>query len=512
MHFTSSDGQAVLPANTTITPEDRGTLAFTATLDTAGTQSITATDTSTSSLTASQTGITVLAGATATFQVTGFPPSGAAGAAGSFTVAAYDAYGNPTTGYLGTVQFASSDPQAVFQPASYTFLATDNGRQTFTAILKTAGTQSITVTDSTSTSVTGSETGITVQAGAIAGLVVTGFPTTAAAGTQANVVVGAVNAYGNAVTGYTGTVALTSSDARAVIQPASYTFASSDNGKHSFSVLFKTAGTQSITATDAANSFVASETGITVQAAAASTLAATSVPSSETAGTPFALTLTAYDAYGNVAAGFSDTLDLSSSDPQAVLEPSSHTFNPSDAGSFTFAITLETAGSQTITFTDPVNHSFTMTTAPVAISSATIAQLAVSGFPATVTAGESASVTVTAVNPYGNLVTGFTGTVALLQQRRPGRTARQLYLRDLRRRQAHLQRHPQDGRQPVDRGHRRGGRVQRCPGGHRRAGRRRLGVPGLRVPDDGHRGRRRQRQRHRAWTPSATWPPDIRAR
>ena len=50
-------------------------------------------------------------------------------------------------------------------------------------------------------------------------------------------------------TGYTGTVHFTSSDAQAGL-PANYTFTGGDAGTHVFSVTLKTAGTQSITATD----------------------------------------------------------------------------------------------------------------------------------------------------------------------------------------------------------------------------------------------------------------------
>ena len=113
VQFTSSDAQASLPANTTITPEDQGTLEFTATLKTAGTQSITATDTNTSSITGSESGINVQAAAASSLVLTGFPTSDTAGAAESFTVSAIDPYGNLATGYVGMVAFSSTDAQAI---------------------------------------------------------------------------------------------------------------------------------------------------------------------------------------------------------------------------------------------------------------------------------------------------------------------------------------------------------------------------------------------------------------
>ena len=68
---------------------------------------------------------------------------------------ARDAFGNTATGYTGTVHFTSSDAQATL-PADYTFTAGDTGVHTFTATLKTAGTQSLTATDTVDSSITGS--------------------------------------------------------------------------------------------------------------------------------------------------------------------------------------------------------------------------------------------------------------------------------------------------------------------------------------------------------------------
>src|SRR5204863_4287755 len=63
VHFTSSDSQAVLPADTALT---NGTRTLSATLKTAGSQTITATDTTTSSITGTSNSITVNAPPTIT--------------------------------------------------------------------------------------------------------------------------------------------------------------------------------------------------------------------------------------------------------------------------------------------------------------------------------------------------------------------------------------------------------------------------------------------------------------
>ena len=136
----------------------------------------------------------------------------------------------------------------------------------------------------------------------------------------------ALDAFGNAATGYTGTVHFGSSDARAAL-PADYTFTAADAGTHIFTATLKTAGTQSLTATDTTNgSVTGGQAGITVTPGAAVSFTL-SAPASVTSGTPFAVTVTARDAYGNVATGYRGTVRFTSSDRRAIL-PSNYTFTP----------------------------------------------------------------------------------------------------------------------------------------------------------------------------------------
>jgi uncharacterized repeat protein (TIGR03803 family) len=293
------------------------------------------------------------------FAVSSFSSPITAGTAGSFTVTALNADGTVNTGYTGTVTFSSSDPQAVL-PANYTFTTADQGVHTSSATLKTAGSQSITATDTTTGSVTGSDTGITVNPAATASLVFSSVPSGTTAGSAFNLTLTAKDAYGNIATGYTGTVHFTSSDAKAVL-PANYTFTSSDAGQHSFSITFKKAGTQSVTATDTAtSSLTATANGIVVNAAAASQFIL-SAPSSVTSGSKFSVTLTVEDAYGNVVTGYTGTVHFSSSDSTATL-PKNYTFTASDAGVHTFTgVILRKKGKQTLTVTDIVNSALTAT-------------------------------------------------------------------------------------------------------------------------------------------------------
>jgi len=139
------------------------------TLKTAGSQSVTATDTTTSAITGTLSGITVSPAAASQFVLSGLPSSTTVGVvAQPVTVTAEDPYGNVATGYAGTVHFTSSDPIAKL-PANSTL---NDGVQAFSLTFETAGTQSVTVKD-TSSSITATQSGITVAPTAPTNLLVT---------------------------------------------------------------------------------------------------------------------------------------------------------------------------------------------------------------------------------------------------------------------------------------------------------------------------------------------------
>ncbi len=187
---------------------------------------------------------------------------------------------------------------------------------------------------------------------------VTGFPSSTTAGVAGSITVTALDPSGNVLTGYTGTVHFTSSDPQAGL-PADYTFTAADNGSHTFSVTLKTAGVESITASDGSNGLLGSETGITVNPAAASHFSI-SAPASVHHGTAFTLTVTALDPYGNVATGYTGTIKFTSTDSTATLPPNC-TFTAANAGVQTFVnqTILRKRGTQTVTVTDTLFSSLT---------------------------------------------------------------------------------------------------------------------------------------------------------
>ncbi|OWK40277.1 beta strand repeat-containing protein [Fimbriiglobus ruber] len=343
-----------------------------------------------------------------------------AGTPGSVTATLYDPYGNVATGYTGTVILSSSDPQALINPARYTFTGADAGAHTFTngVTLRTAGIQSITATDANNRFVTGTDSGILVTPAFAASFRLAGFPSPQVAGTPGSFTATAYDIYGNVATGYNGTVLLSSSDPQAQFTPTSYAFTAADAGVHTFTngAVLKTAGTQSITATDGANSAVTgTETGILITASTATSLRLTGFPTPQVAGVPGSVTATAFDAYGNVATGFTGTVALTSTDGKAQIAPASYAFTAADAGTHTFVngVTLETVGTQSVTATDAANPAVSGADTGIVVVPAPAASFQLAGVPTLVTAGAGQTVTVIARDAFGNVATGYTGTVTL---------------------------------------------------------------------------------------------------
>ena len=87
------------------------------------------------------------------------------------------------------------------------------------------------------------------------------------------------------------------------------------------------------------------------------------------AGVAHNVTVTAKDAYGNVATGYRGTIHFSGSDPAAVL-PTNYTFTAANAGTHTFSlgVTLKTAGSRGVRATDTVTATITGVQSGIVVS------------------------------------------------------------------------------------------------------------------------------------------------
>jgi hypothetical protein len=240
-------------------------------------------------------------------------------------------------------------------------------------------------------------------------LAVSAFPSPIQAGTSGSFTVTALNPDGSIDTNYTGTVHFTSSDSRPGL-PADYTFTAANAGTHTFSATLFTAGAQAIAATDTSTGEAGAEVGITVTPGMASQLAFVQQPSTATAGQAIspAVVVEVEDAYGNLVSGNSSTVTVTLS--SGTFASGSATVSAAASGGVaTFsALTIDKASSCTLTATDgsltaPVSAHFSVT--PAAAS-----KFVLTG-PSSVRAGVSFSLTLTVEDAYGNVVTGYTGTV-----------------------------------------------------------------------------------------------------
>lgn len=410
VHFSAlaNDTQAVLPADYVFSAADAGTHTFGATLSkTAGTSSpfLNARDIATGVNTYQSIFVTPLAASS--LNVTNLPSPYTAGTPVGVTVAAVDIYGNLAPSYTGTIHVSSSDPQASL-PADYTFTAADGGAHSFLVTLKTAGTQSFSVADTANPAFANAQSGIVVVPAAASVFVFTGLPASTTAGVPQTFTITAQDGFGN-VAPYFGSVSFSSSDSQASL-PSFYTFGLADASSHTFSATLRTAGAQSLRVADFFTGTPSGAQAITVNPAAAATFAVAGFPAT-TAGVAHSLTVTARDAFGNVATGYTGTATFSSSDPIASL-PANYTFTAADAGVHTFTAALKRAGTQFIQVADILAGGIIGAENGIAVTAAAVTHFAISG-PASVTQGVGFKITVSAVDAYGNVNAGYRGAVHL---------------------------------------------------------------------------------------------------
>jgi len=162
----------------------------------------------------------------------------------------------------------------------------------------------------------------------------------------------------NVANGYSGTVIFTSTDG----QFGLYGGQLLTGGTGTFTLALRSAGRQTITATDVAKPTV---TGVTasISVAVEVTRFHVSVPTGRdpaaaynftfTAGAPLYFTVTALDGLGNAFPGYAGKVSFTSTDGQAVLPSSSNLTN----GTGSFSAAFKTTGNQTITATDTATNS-----------------------------------------------------------------------------------------------------------------------------------------------------------
>jgi hypothetical protein len=133
-------------------------------------------------------------------------------------------------------------------------------------------------------------------------------------------------------------------------------------------------------------------------------------PATTTAGNAFSITVTAVDVSGKTLTGYTGTVHFSSTDPDATL-PADYTFVAGDHGKHTFAgVVLGKAGNRVILAAD-ASAPGSAGSATVKVNAGAVTQFGITA-PKTATAGTAFNITVMAEDAFGNVVSGYQGTVA----------------------------------------------------------------------------------------------------
>jgi autotransporter-associated beta strand protein len=346
------------------------------------------------------------------FAVSGVPAFVTAGQSFAVTITALTAAKQVDTSYAGTVGLTSTDPWLAVTGGPVTFTP-GSGQATVTVTLQTPGQQTITATDVMLPTARGTSGSIQVGANGpppASHLGVTPGLPGIQAGNQVKITVTALAAAGQTDTAFPDTIHFASSDPHAGL-PKDYTFLpSSDKGTHTFDVTLGKAGTDTITVTDVSRSGIRSGTAsVVVTAGAVSGLDVTGYPSSDGSGQVHPFTVTAVDASHNRITGYLGTVSLSSSDTRAVLPVTPYTFTAGDHGAHVFSAALMTPGTWSLSAND-FAHSLAGQETNITVVPATT-HLGISGVPATVAAGQSFNVVVTALNAVNRTDSLFTETI-----------------------------------------------------------------------------------------------------
>lgn len=324
----------------------------------------------------------------------------------SVTVDIEDPYGNIVTTDDSEVTLGLDIDPVI---NGVTTVAAENGVATFTNLsIDGAGVYFLTASDSADGLSGTSASTSTVNPSTPTQLVFKSVPATGIAGTAlSDVTVAIEDQFQNVETGDDATISLTSSGTFAA--GSTINVAANDGIATFGNLIFDTAGSYTLSATDIADSLGAGPSSAIIINAAAATHFTVSAPLTATAGVPFAFTITALDQFGNIATGYSGTVQFGSTDEQAILPPNSTLTD----GTSVVSATLKTAGNQTITGQD-ITHSITGTSGPISVSPSTSAKLIIVSQPSTGTSGGTlGALSVDIEDQYGNIVKSDDSAVSL---------------------------------------------------------------------------------------------------
>jgi len=269
-----------------------------------------------------------------------FPSPPVVGTWAPFTVTAIDEKNLLFRLYTGIVDVTVSGPQAGVLPQEHWFILDATGIAHFEARWPTVGTYTVTARERGGTVFTEHTVEVRPVPAARFGLF---LPQGTQAGAPVSGRVVVYDANNNVATGFNGAVRFESSDPKATV-PQSVTLT---RGEGTFpNVVFRSADLQNLSVHDASGSGLSSiARPITVMPGPAQRFELSSSDNTPTAGEQFFVELVARDAYDNQTFGPVQTVQFSSTDPNAEL-PGAVRF-----GTEPYPIILKTAGLQGISVT-----------------------------------------------------------------------------------------------------------------------------------------------------------------
>lgn len=209
---------------------------------------------------------------------------------------------------------------------------------------------------------------------------------------------------GNPATSFQGTVQIASTDPKAALPPP-ISFTPADAGVKKVPVTLKTAGTITLTATDSGKAHASGSAALTVHPAAASTYQLSALPGTAIAGEALVLTITAQDAFGNVATGYTGSIHLTSGDSTDLLPPD----GALTAGVRTVSLAFIKTGDHVVQVNDVVATLPSANSSSVKVNPG--APQVVLALPADANAGYPVTVGVALKDVFSNAIANFKGKV-----------------------------------------------------------------------------------------------------
>ncbi|MES1247893.1 MAG: invasin domain 3-containing protein, partial [Actinomycetota bacterium] len=353
--------------------------------------------------TAVSSAITVNVGPAVSFSVTSATGTPTAGTPVNITVTVRDAGGNVVTGYTGTVHLTSTDGSAAL-PADYTFTGGDAGVHTFSVTLKTAGSRTVTATDTGNGTLNGTTPSLAVSPGAASKVVFTSTTSSVTSGATKTLTAEIRDANNNLETSDSSTVVTFAKTSGAGTVTGLGT-ATAANGVATLVVTGNAAGALTVTASSGA---LATDTStFSVTPGAGTQVVFTSGTSSVASGATKTLTAAIEDANGNVVTSDNSTVvTFAKTSGTGTLSGLGNATPTNGVASLT--VTGATAGSVTVTASagalSSSNSTFSVTVGPAA-------KVVFTSGTTSVAAGANKTLTAEVRDANNNVETGDNSTV-----------------------------------------------------------------------------------------------------